>query len=187
MCVRARNIFHTSNKNPEDYTLVFVLQLRPSPSLLLSPAHARDLGSGEDEIGILKPSSGADALSAPRAAINHQRVGGDIVGGIAEQKHRGVGDLFDQPPSAQGDTFARVIAGLGVLFLGQALHAFGAGDGAGRDHVGSDSQGAIFDGDVVGERVDAGLGHRHVRLQGEAGVVDRGGNVDDTATGAGGR
>lgn len=66
------------------------------------------------------------------------------------------------------------------------MTCLGLGNWARRNDVGGHPTRAVFNGNRIGQRVNAGLGNRHMGLERHATVVQSGTDEDDPAAGASG-
>lgn len=69
-------------------------------------------------------------------------------------------------------------------FTGEAQTYLSLGDGARGDDVGCDSPGSVLDCHRVRQRVNAGLGNRHMGLERHASIVEGGADEDDPSSSA---
>jgi ABC-2 type transport system permease protein len=109
------------------------------------------------------------------AAVDDEDRAGDVVGRVAGQEHRQVGDLLHLAEAAQRDVLDHALADVAGR---EPAHALGVADRPRRDRHRAHAEAAPLDRERAGERVHAGLGRRRVYLERRAVVVERRADVE---------
>ena len=126
-------------------------------------------------------SSDPGPLVPPVGAVYDQNVPVDVVTRVAEEIHRGIGDVTDCTPASGRNVLSRLF----IVKLGAAktVHALGSFDAARGNHVGGDSVRPVFQSHGCTDRVHGRLGGCDVCLHGHSSVVERCRDINDAAAG----
>ena len=114
----------------------------------------------------------------PMAAINYDYCSVDVAGRVGTKKYRRRFDIFDQSKPSERN---RLLQLLFDRLRDQSLHSFGVSDWPRRDRVHANSVTSPLNGQVLRQRVDAGLRRGDVKLHRRAQVMQRGADVQNLA------